>query len=220
MTKARVLLLTTVAMIAFAANSLLCRLALRRMTIDAATFSSIRIVSGALALWLIVLVRNVKDPGTGSWFSAAALFAYVAAFSFAYNSLTAGTGALLLFAAVQATMISWGLIKGEPIHARQWSGIFIALAGLILLVRPGLTAPPIAGSVLMLVAGIAWGVYSLRGKGAKDPVTATAGNFLRAVPMTLLLSLLCISLAHTDQPGILYAVISGAVTSGIGYVIW
>ena len=216
----RVLILTSLAMIAFAANSLLCRVALRRMTIDAATFSSIRIISGALVLWFIATVRSGKMRESSSWLSAAALFAYVGAFSFAYNSLTAATGALLLFAAVQSTMISWGLLRGEQIQARQWTGVIIALGGLVWLVLPGVAAPPIAGSVLMLTAGVAWGAYSIRGKNAKDPVAATAGNFLRAVPMTVLLSVICLSQARSDGVGILYATISGAITSGIGYVIW
>ena len=195
-------------------------LALRRATIDAATFSSIRIVSGALALWLIMRIRNSEATDSGSWMSATALFGYVAAFTFAYNSLSAGTGALLLFAAVQSTMIIWGLTKGERLNFRQWSGFAIASAGLVLLVLPGLSAPPVAGSLLMLAAGIAWGVYSLRGKTEKHPVNSTAGNFFRAVPMTLLLTLACLPWARADLSGILYAIVSGAITSGIGYVIW
>src|SRR5437763_13616812 len=159
MTRARVLLLTTVAMIAFAANSLLCRLALRRLTIDAATFSSIRILSGAVVLWIILKTRQSNAGLAGSWISAAALFGYVAAFSFAYNTLPAGTGALLLFAAVQSTMIIWGVRKGEQLHVQQWTGSILAFGGLVLLMLPGLSAPPLAGSLLMLSAGLAWGVY-------------------------------------------------------------
>jgi len=217
---ARIFILTSLAMIAFAANSLFCRLALRRGTIDAATFSSIRIIAGAIALWLIVTVRKSTANKSGSWRSAAALFAYVAAFSFAYNSLTAGTGALLLFAAVQSTMVIWGLIKGERLSVRQWFGFLLASAGLVWLVLPGLTAPPVVGSMLMLSAGVAWGVYSLRGKLEKDPIGATTGNFLRAVPMTLVLSASCLPLFRIDQTGVAYAVLSGAITSGVGYVIW
>jgi drug/metabolite transporter (DMT)-like permease len=207
-------------MVAFAANSLLCRLALRGGAIDAATFSSVRIVSGAIALWLIV---RLTSPGTrkgGSWISALALFAYVAAFSFAYNSLTAGTGALLLFAAVQATMIIWGLHKGEHLHFRQWTGIALASAGLVMLVFPGISTPSVGGSALMVSAGVAWGVYSLRGKGIADPIRATAGNFLRSVPMTALLSLAVLPSARFDRSGITLAIISGAITSGVGYVLW
>src|SRR5712691_11338722 len=171
-------------MIAFASNSLLCRAALTQTSIDAATFTFVRIFSGAIALWLIMKMRKrtssvatvypsrrssakADDRRThGNWLSAAALFAYAAAFSFAYNSLSAGTGALLLFGAVQATMILWGLRKGERLHARQLIGLVLAAGGLVLLVFPGLSAPSLGGSALMLGAGVAWGIYSLRGKGA------------------------------------------------------
>ena len=207
-------------MIAFAANSLLCRLALRRLTIDAASFSTIRIVSGVIALWLILKFRRKRSLDTGSWGSATALFAYVAGFSFAYNSLSAGVGALLLFAAVQSTMIIWGIRNGERLHAQQWTGSILAFGGLVLLMLPGLSAPPLAGSVLMLAAGLAWGVYSLRGKGNRDPVCSTAGNFIRALPMAALLSVACFHSARADAIGVVYAVISGAITSGLGYVIW
>jgi len=207
-------------MIAFAANSLLCRAALRRLTIDAASFSSIRIVSGAVALWLILFIRNPQSRLTGSWSSAAALVGYVALFSFAYNTLSAGTGALLLFAAVQVTMIVWGFRTGERFNLRQWLGFFVASAGLVLLLLPGLSAPSVAGSVLMLSAGFAWGVYSVRGRTSGDATSATAGNFVRAVPMTLFLSLAFFRQAHVDSLGCAYAALSGAITSGLGYVIW
>ena len=218
--RGRIFILTSLAMVAFAANSLFCRLALRRLTIDAATFSSIRIISGAVALGLILTIRRSTTGDMGSWLSAAALFAYVAAFSFAYNTLSAGTGALLLFAAVQSTMIIWGLSKGERLHFQQWTGLMLAFAGLVLLMLPGLSTPPLAGSVLMLSAGVAWGVYSLRGTKSRDPVGSTAGNFIRAVPLTLLLSVVSLHLTHADAVGVTYAIISGAITSGLGYVIW
>lgn len=220
MTRARVFFLTALAMIAFAANSLLCRLALRRLTIDAASFSSIRIISGAVALWIILKVRCPNTEINGSWASAAALFAYVATFSFAYNTLSAGTGTLLLFAAVQTTMIIWGLAKGERLHVQQWIGLILAFGGLVLLMLPGLATPPLAGSVLMLSAGIAWGIYTLRGKTGRDPVASTAGNFIRAVPMTALLTAVCLRSARGDAVGVTSAIISGAITSGLGYVIW
>lgn len=221
MNAVRVFALTATAMVAFAANSLLCRVALRSMRIDAASFSFIRVLAGAVILWIILAVRRPRQTGVaGSWTSAAALFAYVGAFTFAYNTLAAGTGALLLFAAVQSTMISVGIARGEQLRAVQWTGIILAFAGLVLLVAPGVSTPPIAGSVLMLAAGVAWGIYSLRGKGATDPVAATAGNFLRTVPMVVLLSLVCLPWLRFDLAGVLYATISGAVTSGIGYVIW
>ena len=207
-------------MMAFAGNSLLCRAALRHMTIDAASFTALRILSGAAVLWLILQLRGRDARHAGSWLSAIALFVYAAAFSFAYLSLSAGTGALLLFAAVQATMIAWGLRKGERLHARQVIGLALAFVGLVLLLLPGISTPPVGGSLLMLGAGVAWGVYSLRGKGVADPIAATAGNFLRAAPMALLLSLAFAASAKFDRAGVLYAVASGALTSGLGYVIW
>src|SRR5437667_5563730 len=206
-------------MTAFAGNSLFCRLALQNAGIDAATFTFTRSVAGALALWLVVRVRK-EGPKAGSWLSAFALFAYAAAFSFAYLSLSAGTGALLLFGAVQATMIIWGLGQGERLRTRQWLGLALAVAGLVALLSPGLSAPPINGALLMLCAGIAWGFYSLRGKGAGDPVTTTAGNFLRAVVFVSLLSIALLPWARLDRAGVAYAVLSGAIASGGGYVIW
>ena len=208
------------AMTAFAGNSLLCRLALRHTSIDAASFTFIRIVSGAVALWLIVRVRGRSLEKAGSWISAAALFAYAAGFSFAYLSLPAGTGALLLFGAVQATMIIWALRSGELLSVRQRIGLALAMTGLVALVFPGLSAPPLGGSILMFGAGIAWGVYSLRGKKSGDPVSATAANFLRAVPMAAVLSLSFLPWANLDRAGTGYAIVSGAIASGVGYAIW
>jgi drug/metabolite transporter (DMT)-like permease len=216
----RVFILTLLAMIAFAGNSLLCRLALKRTAIDAASFTFIRILSGAVALWVVVTFRKRTSQKAGSWASALALFAYAAAFSFAYISLSAGTGALLLFGAVQATMILWGLRKGELLRTRQWLGLTLAVGGLVALLFPGLSAPPIEGALLMICAGIAWGIYSLRGKGAGDPATATAGNFLRAVVFAAVLSIACLPWARLDRGGVGYAILSGAIASGLGYVIW
>lgn len=216
----KVFLLTALAMIAFAGNSLLCRFALRQTAIDAASFTLIRIVSGAVCLWLIVQLRKGPSGKAGSWPSALALFGYAALFSFAYLRLTAGTGALLLFGAVQATMILWALRKGESLRPAQILGLLLAIAGLVTLVLPGLSAPPLGAALLMLGAGIAWGVYSLRGKGAGDPLRATAGNFLRATPMAALLSLLMLRSANFDPGGVCYAIASGALASGIGYAIW
>lgn len=213
-----VLSLSTVAMIAFAGNSLLCRLALRQNTVDAASFTGVRIASGALVLGAICLLR--RRAIQGNWLSAGALFLYAAAFSFAYLSLAAGTGALLLFVAVQTTMIAAGLCRGERLRLMQWSGIAVALAGLVLLLLPGISAPPIAGALLMLVAGTAWGVYSLRGKSARDPLAATAGNFVRALPLTILMFAVASRSMRITTAGVVIAVISGAVTSGLGYVIW
>ena len=212
--------LTALAMAAFAGNSLLCRLALRETGIDAATFTSVRVASGALVLWLIVRMRGKRPPGRGSWLSAAALFAYAAGFSFAYVSLPASTGALLLFGAVQATMIGHGLRSGERFVGIQWLGLAMAFAGVVGLMLPGLAAPPLFGSVLMLGAGVAWGVYSLRGRGAGDATAVTAGNFLRAVPMAAALSMVLWRDATIDPAGFGYAVASGALASGIGYAVW
>jgi drug/metabolite transporter (DMT)-like permease len=220
MTPTRIFALTLLAMMAFAGNSLLCRLALKQTRIDAATFTLIRIVSGAIALRIIVWMRGRSFQKAGSWFSALALFAYAAGFSFAYLTLPAGTGALLLFGAVQATMIFWALRQGEQLVARQYIGLVLALAGLVALVFPGLSAPPLAGSILMLGAGMAWGIYSLRGKNAGDPAGATAGNFLRAVPMAAVLGVIFLPWIHLDRAGILYAIVSGAIASGVGYAIW
>ncbi len=216
----RIIVLTSLAMLAFAGNSLLCRVALRHSGIDAASFTAIRLVAGAAVLWLVVRVKGRAFPGKGNWWSAFALFAYAAGFSFAYVSLPAATGALLLFGAVQATMIGYGIRAGERLQKMQLAGLVLALAGLVGLLLPGLSAPPLPGSLLMLGAGIAWGVYSLRGKGAGDPTRVTAGNFLRAAAIAVFLSLLLHDGAAVDGAGLLYAILSGALASGIGYAIW
>ena len=211
---------TTLALLAFAGNSLLCRAALAHTPIDAASFTTIRLASGALTLWLLVQLRRREATGRGSWPSALALFAYAAAFSFAYLSLPTGTGALLLFGSVQTGMIGWGLVKGERFAPVQMAGLLLALAGLVGLLLPGLSAPPLGAALLMITAGLAWAVYSLRGRGAGDPLRVTAGNFVRTVPVALVMSLLFMSSAQVDTAGVLYAVASGALTSGIGYAIW
>jgi drug/metabolite transporter (DMT)-like permease len=218
-------------MIAFASNSLLCRAALRDTGIDAASFTFIRIVSGAIALFLISFAAAVSDRRDnpigahktrpqGTWLSAFALFAYAAAFSFAYNTLSAGTGALLLFGAVQATMIFWGVRKGERLDRIQILGVSVAIAGLVVLVLPGLSAPGLLGSFLMLSAGVAWGIYSLRGKSTRDAIAATAGNFIRSVPFAAVMSAVALPSIRLNGTGLVYAIISGAITSGLGYVIW
>jgi len=222
---ARVLILTLAAMIAFASNSLLCRAALRQTSIDAASFTFVRVFSGAVVLWLVMnlrrMIRTTRDVGVGgNWISALALFLYAAGFSFAYVDVAAGTGALLLFGAVQATMILWGLHKGERLHAIQIVGLIVAMTGLVVLLFPGLSAPPLFGSILMLGAGVAWGIYSLRGKREKNPVTATTGNFVRAVPFAAAVSIIFLRWLDLDLAGVIYAIISGAITSGLGYVIW
>jgi drug/metabolite transporter (DMT)-like permease len=218
---ARTALLTAVAMVAFAANSLLCRLALQEPLIDPPSFGSIRLVSGALTLALIARMKSPPSPSARpDWLAAAMLFAYVAFFSFAYLTLSAGTGALILFGAVQITMFSVGLRAGEAFRPMAWAGFVLAVAGLVYLVSPGLTAPPLLGAVLMAAAGVAWGAYSLRGRGVADPLAATAGNFLRATLFALGLSLLLATRAHASATGVVLAIVSGAITSGIGYVIW
>ena len=220
MSYARIGGLTSLAMIAFASNSLLCRVALKYTSIDAASFTTIRLISGAVMLWLVAQMSRGTHTGRGNWLSAFALFSYAAGFSFAYVSLPAATGALLLFGAVQATMIGYGLWAGERLLRLQRVGLVLALGGLVGLVLPGISAPPLLGSLLMLSAGVAWGVYSLRGKGAGDPTKVTAGNFLLAVPFAAALSILMRNGASLDSAGFWYAVSSGAMASGIGYAIW
>lgn len=207
-------------MLAFAGNSILCRLALKNTAIDAASFTSIRLFSAALALWVILLLRRGGGKFSGSWLSAFALFAYAAGFSFAYINLKAGTGALLLFGSVQTSMISFGLWRGERFNALQIAGFLSAVIGLVVLVFPGLSSPPIVSSALMIFAGVAWGIYSLRGRGSGDPTMMTAGNFIRTLPLASILSLMAWDQMQLDQTGVLLAIASGAVTSGIGYAIW
>lgn len=216
----RLALLITLAMLAFAANSLLCRMALRNTTIDAASFTTVRIVSGALMLWLIVRFRSGVALPEGSWLSACALFAYAAGFSYAYLKLPTAVGALALFGAVQITMVGYGLWKGERFRAIQVAGFGLAVAGLVGLLSPGLAAPAPDSAALMLAAGVAWGVYSLRGRRFKKPLEATAGNFLRAVPLALALGLATLGQLSADAAGLVYAVLSGALASGVGYAIW
>ena len=214
-------LLTGAAMLAFAANSLLCRLALEQPRIDPASFGSIRLASGALVLAVVVRFRADRErPPPADWLAAATLFAYVAFFSFAYLRLPAGTGALILFGAVQLTMLGAGLRAGERFAPAAWAGLSTALAGLIYLVSPGIAAPAPTGAALMAAAGVAWGVYSLRGRGVSDPLGATAANFARAVPFALALNLAGASGVRLDAGGVALAIASGAVSSGLGYAIW
>jgi drug/metabolite transporter (DMT)-like permease len=215
--------LTAVAMLAFAANSLLCRLALQQDRIDPASFGAIRLIAGALVLACVMRSRR-QAPAPGGWRkqwpSAVLLFAYVALFSFAYVSLAAGTGALILFGAVQLTMLGAGLLAGERFTPAGWMGLVLALTGLAVLLLPGAAAPSLHGAVLMAGAGVAWGGYSLRGRGAADPLAATAASFVRAAPLGVLLALAFAAHAHADARGVGLAVVSGALTSGLGYVVW
>jgi drug/metabolite transporter (DMT)-like permease len=213
---------TVLAMVAFAANSLFCRFALGTAAIDAASFTLVRLLSGAVALALIGFAqrRSWRDLLRPDPVAVLALFGYAAAFSFAYRDLTAGTGALLLFGAVQVVMISIGLFRGERPGAAEWAGLGVALAGLGWLVAPGLAAPSPRGAALMIVAGAAWGVYSLRGRKARDPLPATAANFCWAVLPGVLLLLLRPEGQHITAAGMRWAVLSGALASGAGYAVW
>jgi drug/metabolite transporter (DMT)-like permease len=215
----RAAVLTAITMIAFAGNSLLCRVALATTEIDAASFTTLRLLSGAVTLTVLAWATGGKRSA-GNWRSAFALFAYAAGFSFAYLTLTAATGALLLFGAVQCTMIGYGLFRGERPGLAQSAGILVAVAGLIGLLWPGLSAPPPGGAALMLAAGVAWGIYSLRGRRAADPLGETAGNFVRAVPLGAMVSAIAISSASPDLAGGILAMVSGALASGVGYAIW
>ena len=220
MSRKRIAVLTSLAMIAFAGNSLLCRVALAHTGIDAASFTTIRLISGAITLWLVVRFRRGSQNGRGNWMSSFALFAYAAGISFAYVTLPTATGALLLFGEVQATMIGYGLWVGERLLKCQTFGLMLAIGGIVVLFLPGLSAPPLLGAVLMLGAGIAWGLYSVRGKEAGDPTRVTAGNFLRTVPFSLVLSILTFESTALNSAGFGYAVASGALASAIGYAIW
>ncbi len=217
---ARTALLTLTALVAFAGNSLLCRAALAGTNMDAASFTSLRLLSGALVLWLLLHLRGGSHAGRGNWQSGLALFVYAAGFSFAYTQLTAAAGALILFAAVQATMIGYGWYVGERLRALQGVGLLLACGGLAGLLLPGTSAPPLTGSLLMLSAGMAWGIYSLRGRNSTNALKVTAGNFIRAAVLAAALSALLLPNASWDARGILYAVLSGGLASGLGYAIW
>lgn len=218
--RVRTVALTAATLVCFAANSLLCRAALRPRLVDAATFTSIRLVSGAAALALILAAKRRVRPTGGSVASAVALFTYASAFSLAYVRIGAGVGALLLFAAVQVTMVAWSIARGVRPGRLQWLGIAIALGGLGYLALPDATAPDSVGAALMLLAGVAWGAYSLRGRSARDPIATNADNFLRAVPFTLGLSILLMRGFAATCQGIILAVASGALASAGGYSLW
>jgi len=215
--------LTVFTLLAFAANSLLCRLALGAGLIDPASFTTLRLLSGALAL-LPISQLIARSSGTrvakGSWGSGFALFAYAAAFSLAYVSLTTGMGALLLFGSVQLTMIGAALKSGERLRTMQWVGSAAAVGGLVYLVLPGISSPDPLGALLMCLAGVAWGVYSIRGRGSPAPLVVTSGNFLRSAPFALAASIVLMASFHLEPTGVILAVISGGVTSGLGYVLW
>lgn len=227
MSRLRLVILVVLAMLAFAGNSLLCRMALKHTNIDPASFTAMRLLSGACMLCCVVWLRNAKASSArataqdgGNWLSACALFVYAAGFSYAYVSMSAATGALLLFGTVQATMVGYGVWQGERLRRWQLIGLTLAVAGLVALMLPGLAAPSLLGSISMMGAGAAWGIYSLRGKGAGDPTRVTAGNFLRTLPMALVLLLLMSKHLSLDVAGLALAVLSGALASGLGYALW
>ncbi|MFZ1814632.1 MAG: DMT family transporter [Rhizobiaceae bacterium] len=221
-------LLTALTMIAFAANSVLARIALGGGLIDPAGYSLVRLASGALVLFALAMVsgnrRSSQPEGSnglgGNWLSALALFAYAVFFSFSYVAIGAGIGALILFASVQGTMIGWGLYRGDRPSAAEWTGLIIAFGAFAWLVSPGLSAPDPLAATLMAIAGIAWGAYSVRGRGVVDPLGMTAGNFMRTVPMVLALAAIFLPSLGATAPGVALAFISGAITSGLGYALW
>lgn len=222
----KTILLTVLALLAFAGNSVLCRLALNDNIIDAASFTSIRLFSGAIFLLLLISINVHKSPQkiinikAGSWLSALFLFIYAGAFSYAYISLDTGTGALILFGSVQVTMILSDIFKGKKLLLAEWLGLIIAFIGLVILLMPSASAPSLTGFLLMAISGIAWGFYTLAGRGSKTPLVDTTNNFLRTLPFIGLLMLLTLSNIELSNQGILLAIISGTVTSGLGYAIW
>jgi len=215
-------ILTSMALIAFAANSVLCRLALGSGAIDASSFTVVRLLSGSIVLLVIIGVtrKSSTQSAKGSWAASFMLFLYAVTFSYAYISLDTGTGALILFASVQITMILLSLISGTRLHFIEWIGVTVAFAGFVYLILPGVTTPSIMGFLLMTIAGIAWGIYTLKGRGSNAPLLDTAYNFFRTTPLVLILVISTISKANYSFEGILLAVISGGITSGIGYTIW
>jgi drug/metabolite transporter (DMT)-like permease len=224
----KILFLASLTLIAFAGNSVLCRLALEKSTIDPYSFTALRLFGAVLVL--VPLSRFIRDGKgktkgigwpQGSWRSGCMLYVYAAAFSMAYSSLSSGTGALILFGAVQITMLLAAHRNGERMRTTQWAGFGVAIAGIIYLVSPGISAPNPQGALLMSLSGVAWGLYSIAGRGSASLSTlTTSGNFLRAAPLALLVSVCALSQMQLSAEGIILALISGVITSGIGYVIW
>ena len=219
----RTFILTTLALIAFAANSVLNRLALSEGSIDAPSFTIIRLLSGAIVLFIILLIKNQQKPSSaskGSWVSSLMLFTYAITFSLAYITLDTATGALILFTAVQLSMLIISLFKGSRLSSNEWIGTLIAFFGFVYLVYPDIGTPSVKGFILMSVAGTAWGVYTLNGRGTTDALADTAYNFIRTIPFVFVLLLISFSNSNYSTQGIVLAVISGAITSGIGYTVW
>jgi len=213
---------TGLALFAFATNSILCRVALGQEMIDAASFTVIRLLSGIIVLAIVVNLTRNNNPqaSKGSWLASLMLILYAITFSYAYVSLDTGTGALILFAAVQFTMILVGIVTGHKLHYSEWVGLIIAFTGFIYLLLPSLTTPSAAGFILMVIAGIAWAIYTLCGRGSTNPISDTAYNFFRTLPVVIVLLLVTIKGAHLTQQGIIYAILSGAVASALGYAVW
>jgi drug/metabolite transporter (DMT)-like permease len=219
--ESRTLVLTGIAMLALAANPLLCRMALGAGHIDAASFTGIRVIAGAAMLKLLVTwTRRGGDRKPVDWRAVVTLFGYMIFFSFAYLSISVGTGALILFGAVLLTMFTVALQSGERFSSLSWAGLAMAIAGLVYLVSPGVTAPEPVGAALMAVAGVAWGMYSLLGRGEADPLGTTADNFLYAVPLAVAVNVFFWSDVHTSWYGVTLAILSGAIASGLGYALW
>ena len=218
----KIILCTSLALLAFAGNSIPCRLALGDNAIDAASFTSIRLLSGIIVLAIIIkLSKNDRALlSKGSWGASSMLFLYAATFSFAYISLETGIGALILFGSVQITMILASLISGNKLHYSEWIGVLLAFSGFVYLIMPGLTTPSLMGFMLMTVAGISWGIYTLMGRESKNPLNDTAHNFLRTLPFVAVLIAVSFQDAKLSQEGILLAALSGGIASGIGYTVW
>lgn len=228
------IILTSLALLAFAANAILCRFALGESSIDPASFTSIRLLSGAFILFIIINLQRQKTPHPSasaihastshssiiSMYPPLMLFTYASTFSFAYMSLNTGTGALILYGAVQISMLSLSIINGHRPHISEWLGMSLAFTGFVYLMLPGADMPSLQGFILMSLSGIAWGIYSILGKQSQSPLFDTQRNFLYALPLTLILSLSFISQSHLSSQGILLAITSGALASGVGYVLW
>ena len=214
--------LTSFSLVAFAGNSILCKLALGQNKLDAASFTIVRLLSGIIVLLLVPKIFNEKGTTTRNrnWISSVALFLYAVTFSYAYISLDTGTGALILFGAVQITMILASLIFGNKLHLAEWLGIISACSGFVYLIKPSLTTPSITGFILMTIAGIAWGIYTLRGKGSKQAIQDSAVNFFYTSPFIVTLLIIEFTNTNLSRSGILLAMASGAIASGIGYTVW
>lgn len=221
-TVAKTLVFTILAMIAFAANSVLCRLALGNNTIDASSFTILRLLSGTLVLMTIIGLKYNKKRTTskGSWIASSMLFLYAITFSFAYITLDTGTGALIMFGSVQITILLLSFITGTRLHLSEWTGVAIAFTGFVYLVLPGVTSPSLAGFILMTIAGFAWGIYTLKGQGSDAPLMDTSYNFLRTMPFVIILTIIALQNVSFTPEGIILAVLSGGIASGIGYMIW